>query len=96
MNRIALYILTYVAASSSFADDYVNGYIRRDGAYVQPHYRSESNDYRYDNYSSQGNSNPYTGRQGYERNEFSAPSAYNLGSNPYTSHSQGYRSPYGR
>lgn len=59
------------------AADSVHGYTRRDGTYVQPHVRSEPNQHRYDNYSSQGNTNPYTGERGTQRNEFSQPPAYN-------------------
>ena len=59
------------------ADQSVNGYSRQDGTYVQPYQRSNSNSNRFDNYSSQGNSNPYTGQRGSERNEFSNPPAYN-------------------
>lgn len=63
-------IATIFAVSNALADNYVNGYVRRDGTYVAPHYRSESNNQRFDNYSSQGNFNPYTGQQGSQRNEF--------------------------
>ena len=61
------------------ADTYVQGHYRSNGTYVQPHYRTDSNSVRYDNYSSQGNTNPYTGSQGNQRNEFSDPPAYNSG-----------------
>jgi len=64
-------------STAALADEYVRGYSRSDGTYVQPHYRSSPNQYKSDNYSSQGNSNPYTGEQGYQRNEFSSPPAYN-------------------
>jgi hypothetical protein len=76
MKKIALCLLTFAAVSSAFADDYVSGYVRRDGTYVQPHFRSEANNFRFDNYSSRGNSNPYTGERGYERNEYSATPSY--------------------
>ena len=76
-------------STSAIADTYVNGYVKRDGTYVQPHYRSDSNQYRYDNYSSHGNSNPYTSQQGYQRNEFTTPPAYNQ-TNPYGMQSNPY------
>lgn len=66
-------------ASAVFADTFVRGYTRKDGTYVQPHYRSDANSQRSDNYSSQGNTNPYTGQRGFERNEYSNPPAYNTG-----------------
>ena len=39
----------------------VNGYFRKDGTYVQPHYRSNPDGNPYNNYSFPGNTNPYTG-----------------------------------
>lgn len=47
------------------ADTYVGGYYRSDGTYVQPHYRSSPNSYKYDHYGSDNDSgssydNPYT------------------------------------
>lgn len=59
-----LAILAFVASATASADSYVNGYTRRDGTYVQPHYRSNSDGSTYNNYSSQGNVNPYTGQEG--------------------------------
>jgi hypothetical protein len=43
-------------------DVYVNGYYRKDGTYVRPHYRSAPDGNPYNNYSYPGNLNPYTGR----------------------------------
>ena len=42
--------------------------------------KSDSDNYRSNNYSSQGNTNPYTGEKGSQRNEYSNPPAYNTGS----------------
>ena len=50
-------------SSSVYADDYVRGYTRKDGTYVQPHYRSDRDGNPYNNYSYPGNTNPYTGKQ---------------------------------
>lgn len=58
-------IILSVIASSASADQYVNGYMRKDGTYVQGHYRTNRNNYSYDNYSTRGNGNPYTGQRGY-------------------------------
>lgn len=41
-------------------DTYVEGYVRSDGTYVQPHYRSQPDSYSDNNYSTHGNTNPYT------------------------------------
>jgi hypothetical protein len=39
----------------------VGGYFRKDGTYVQPHYRSNPDGNPYNNWSYPGNTNPYTG-----------------------------------
>lgn len=44
----------------------VSGYTTKRGTYVQPHYRSDSDGLKYNNYSSKGNYNPYTGKKGYK------------------------------
>lgn len=45
-------------------DTYVRGYTKKDGTYVQPHYRSAPDGDPYNNWSTQGNTNPYTGEAG--------------------------------
>ena len=52
-----------LTASPSVAG-YVKGYTRKDGTYVAPHYRSNPNNTQRDNYSTYGNTNPYTGKRG--------------------------------
>jgi len=42
----------------------VRGYVRRDGTYVAPHMRSSPDSYKFNNYSTKGNVNPYTGAVG--------------------------------
>ncbi len=42
----------------------VRGYYRSNGTYVQPHYRSDRNYTRLDNWSTRGNYNPYNGKKG--------------------------------
>jgi len=54
------------------ADTWVNGYVRRDGAYVEGHYRQERNSTNLDNYSTQGNVNPYSGEQGTRARDYSS------------------------
>lgn len=43
----------------------VNGYYRKDGTYVEPYYRTAPNSTNQDNFSTQGNINPYTGKEGW-------------------------------
>lgn len=61
MRRIL--ILLSFAALPAFAAQ-VDGYTRRDGTYVAPHNRTNPDSSRLNNYSTQGNTNPYTGREG--------------------------------
>ena len=91
MKRHLLILLTLVAGQAG-ADTYVNGYTRSNGTYVEPHMRSDANSVRYDNYSSHGNSNPYTGQTGYQRNEYTTPPAYNQSYG--NSYGNTYSSPY--
>jgi hypothetical protein len=42
----------------------VDGYVKKDGTYVQPHTRTTPNSTTSDNYGTKGNYNPYTGKQG--------------------------------
>lgn len=45
-------------------DTTVQGHIRQDGVYVQPSHRTAPDNNRFNNYSTQGNTNPYTGQMG--------------------------------
>ena len=45
-------------------DAYVDGYTKRDGTYVQPHWRSAPDGDRSNNWSTLGNVNPYTSQPG--------------------------------
>ena len=58
---------------------YQNSYTRRDGTVVRGHYRTNANDTNWDNYSTFGNSNPFTGSTGYRAQDYSV-GAYNYGS----------------
>lgn len=57
---------------------YQSGYSRSDGTYVNGHYKTRSNQTNYDNFSTQGNINVYTGTQGSRARDYS-PGAYNYG-----------------
>jgi hypothetical protein len=57
-------LLAALIASPAMAGEYVRGHTRSDGTYVQGHYRTSPNSTKLDNYSTQGNYNPYTGRSG--------------------------------
>lgn len=49
---------------SNPAGVYHQGYTTQNGTYVQPHYQSAPNSTQYDNWSTRGNVNPYTGQVG--------------------------------
>lgn len=74
--KLLISVLLTLFVSNAVADEYVRGYTKKDGTYVEPHRRSSPNSRRDDNYSSQGNQNPYTGQRGHVK-EDNNPSSYN-------------------
>lgn len=68
---IALLILA--AALPVVADEYVSGYTKSDGTYVEGYYRSNSDGQSWNNYSTQGNTNPYNGKEGTKANDYWKP-----------------------
>lgn len=63
MKKLAV-LLAAACAASAFAQTYVRPHVRQDGTYVEGHYRSRPDNSSLNNYSTQGNSNPFTGQQG--------------------------------
>ena len=61
--KILLLIVSFLSVSV-MADTYVRGYQKRDGSFVQGHYRSKKDNSFDNNYSTRGNTNPYTGTIG--------------------------------
>jgi len=60
---IASLVVLISFLTMSVADaGWVRGYYRKDGTYVQPHYRTNPDGNPYNNYSFPGNYNPNTGR----------------------------------
>lgn len=69
----------------------VQGYYRSNGTYVAPHYQSNPNSTKLDNYGTQGNVNPSTGQQGTvnpyaqtQSNPYGTPNNAPRAINPYT------------
>lgn len=56
--------LLFFALPAIAADVYVNPYTRKDGTYVEGHYRTAPNGSRTDNWGTQPNINPHTGEWG--------------------------------
>lgn len=65
MNKTLLLIaLSAFCVASQARSTSVNGYFKSNGTYVAPHVRTSPNATRLDNYSTQGNYNPYNGKVG--------------------------------
>jgi hypothetical protein len=79
---LAIVTLVPLVATAVAADTFVHGYTRKDGTYVQPHFRSAPDGNRSNNWSTQGNVNPYTGQPGTRSpDSFSNPGS-GLGTQP--------------
>lgn len=55
---------SYKSYSSTPKEHNVSGYTRSNGTYVAPHYRSNRDGARNNNWTTQGNINPHTGKKG--------------------------------
>jgi hypothetical protein len=87
MRAVLIGLLAVLAATSATAQVYVQGYTTKNGTYVAPHYRSAPDGNPYNNYSTKGNVNPYTGQPG-TKNPYSAyGNSYGGYTNPYSSYS---------
>lgn len=61
---VALALLMLVSNSAQSADSRVRGHVTKSGTYVPPHQRTMPDKSKANNYSSKGNTNPYTGKPG--------------------------------
>ena len=64
MKYVAMLLAAMAITGAAQAAKYVDGYTKKDGTQVQGHYKTESNSSKQDNYSTKGNTNPYTGKKG--------------------------------
>jgi len=78
MKLIITFLVALLYSLPAISDTYVNGYCRKDGTCVQGYFRSSPNSTTIDNYSSRGNANPYTGKEGSRANDYT-PEAGNYG-----------------
>ena len=86
--RLALSAALLAAGSSAALAQYnpyetpgqhqVQGYTNQNGTYVQPHMQTNPDSSRTNNWSSQGNTNPYTGQAG-TQNPYAATPNYGTG-----------------
>ena len=56
--------VAFFALPATAKDHAVKGYVKKDGTYVAPTVASNPNTTKVDNYSSKGNINPATGKEG--------------------------------
>ena len=71
-------IIYSVPSTVNYNTTTVSGYTRSNGTYVQSHVRTMPNNTNWDNFSTKGNSNPFTGSTGYRARDYSS-GAYNYG-----------------
>ena len=68
LNKMFSVIIIGLTIGASLADAArqvtVHGYHRKNGTFVQPYHRTAPNRTKFDNWSSKGNTNPYTGKRG--------------------------------
>lgn len=63
---ISLVLLLGVASFAEAKISSVRGYYKPStGRYVAPYFKTSPNSYKWDNYSTKGNTNPFTGKKGY-------------------------------
>ena len=81
------YLLTFIAAAMTFTAvaqtngsyKYQKGYFKKNGTYVEGHYKTRLNRTNHDNYSTHDNVNTFTSSKGYRAKDYSTQS-YNYGS----------------
>ena len=64
MRYAAIALLGIAAFGAQAKDTYVSPHVTKSGNYVQGHYQTAPNETKLDNYSTKGNTNPYTGKAG--------------------------------
>ena len=69
MKSLITFIFLIIISEITFCQgsSYVKGYFKSNGTYVAPHYRSSPDGNFYNNWSTYGNINPYTGKEGTKR-----------------------------
>ena len=90
MNKIlSLVIVMCCTCSVAMADQYVNGYYNNNGTYVNGYYRTTPDNNPYNNYSTVGNINPYTGQIG-TVDPYYTNNSYNSRGSSSSSYGYGY------
>lgn len=76
MKQITIILLLIISCVVLSYAEYVSGYYRKDGTYVNGYHRTHKNDTVRDNYSHKGNYNPYTNEYGTNRDIHNKTSEY--------------------
>lgn len=63
---VVLSVAIGIAVGNSYAQSptYVKGYIKKNGTYVMPYYKTTPDVSKFNNYGTKGNINPFTGKEG--------------------------------
>lgn len=64
MKQVVITIICIFALVSLVSAEFVSGYFKKDGSYVNGYFRSDRNSTVSDNYSFKNNYNPYTSERG--------------------------------
>jgi hypothetical protein len=66
MRKYIALAVCLLVASPAFAQSshYVSGHVTKNGTYVAPHYQTNPDSTKLNNWSTQGNVNPYSGKVG--------------------------------
>jgi hypothetical protein len=100
MRKVFFLLISILLTNLLYSQVYVKGYMKKNGTYVEPHYRSSPDKNPYNNYSFPGNTNPYTGKTStgnpdtyldnyYNKNKSTVGSSYS-NSIPQTTYSSNY------
>lgn len=87
-NKISLLlsVAMFFTAFSSFSQTYVPGKLLKNGTYREGYYKTSPNRTKNDNYSTEGNYNPYTGKEGKVKRDY----YYNESPKPHKSRKNEY------
>lgn len=72
MKKIFAILVAMFIAISSFAQTQVNGYYKSNGTYVQSHVRTTRDNTNHNNWSTTGNTNPFSGSAGSVAKDYSS------------------------
>ncbi|MBI4035731.1 hypothetical protein HY383_02190 [Candidatus Daviesbacteria bacterium] len=61
---LGVFVFSILIPTGVEAASRVKGYTKKNGTYVAPHYKTPPNKSKFDNFSTKGNINPYTGKKG--------------------------------